>query len=61
MRFKIGGLAYDAYDPATKQVTRTGAQSTKLATVTSAYMNLANAVNGGSQHEYTDAPKNKRL
>lgn len=46
--FQLGikGLTYDSYDPATKQISRTADQATKLATLTSTYMTLANAIDG---------------
>ncbi|MFH5183626.1 extracellular solute-binding protein [Paenibacillus sp. TAB 01] len=46
--FQIGikGLTYDSYDPATKSISRTADQTTKLASTTSTYMTLANAING---------------
>ncbi|MCY9661682.1 extracellular solute-binding protein [Paenibacillus chondroitinus] len=46
--FQIGikGLTYDSYDPATKSISRTADETTKLASTTSTYMTLANAING---------------
>ncbi len=46
--FQIGikGLTYDSYDPATKKISRTPDQAAKVATLTSTYMTLANAING---------------
>ncbi|NHN32142.1 extracellular solute-binding protein [Paenibacillus sp. S3N08] len=46
--FQVGlkGLTYESYDPATKNITRTADQTTKLASVTSTYMTLANAIDG---------------
>jgi putative aldouronate transport system substrate-binding protein len=46
--FQIGikGLTYDSYDPATKSISRTADETAKLASTTSTYMTLANAING---------------
>ncbi|UQZ83083.1 Lipoprotein LipO precursor [Paenibacillus konkukensis] len=46
--FQLGikGLTYDSYDPATKSISRTADETTKLASTTSTYMTLANAING---------------
>jgi putative aldouronate transport system substrate-binding protein len=46
--FQIGkkGLTFDSYDPANKSIIRTAEQATKLTTLTSTYMTIANAVNG---------------
>lgn len=48
--FQLGikGVTYDNYDPATKNITRTADQATKLASVTSTYMTLANAIDGNA-------------
>jgi putative aldouronate transport system substrate-binding protein len=48
--FQIGlkGVTYDSYDPATKKITRTPEQTAKLATLTSTYMTLANAIDGSA-------------
>ncbi len=46
--FQIGikGVHYDSYDPAAKMISRTKEQTEKVATVTSTYMTIANAING---------------
>ncbi|WP_171633080.1 extracellular solute-binding protein [Paenibacillus plantarum] len=46
--FQLGtkGLTFDSYDPATKNISRTADQATKLASTTSTYMTLANAIDG---------------
>lgn len=46
--FQLGmkGLTFDSYDPATKNISRTADQATKLAATTSTYMTLANAIDG---------------
>ncbi|MFK7697414.1 extracellular solute-binding protein [Paenibacillus sp. HJGM_3] len=51
----VKGLTYDSYDPATKKISRTAEQTTKLSTLTSTYMTLANAIDGsGSTIEGAD-------
>lgn len=46
--FQLGvkGVTFDSYDPATKAISRTDEQTTKLSTLTSSYMTPANAING---------------
>lgn len=46
--FQLGlkGLTFDSYDPATKSISRTAEQAAKLASVTSTYMTVANAIDG---------------
>ncbi|RTE08740.1 extracellular solute-binding protein [Paenibacillus whitsoniae] len=48
--FQIGvkGQTYDSYDAATKKIVRTADQSAKLATLTSTYMTIANAIDGSA-------------
>lgn len=48
--FQIGlkGQTYDSYDPATKKIVRTPEQTAKLATLTSTYMTIANAIDGNA-------------
>ncbi|MFD0678334.1 MULTISPECIES: extracellular solute-binding protein [unclassified Paenibacillus] len=46
--FQLGvkGVTFDSYDPATKNITRTPEEAAKLATLTSTYMTIANAIDG---------------
>jgi len=46
--FQVGlqGLTYDGYDPETRAITRSADQTAKLATTTSTYMTIANAIDG---------------
>lgn len=48
--FQIGlkGQTYDSYDPATKKISRTADETAKLATLTSTYMTIANAIDGSA-------------
>lgn len=46
LQLGLPGLTYDSYDPATKSISRTPEQATKLASTTSTYMTFANAING---------------
>ncbi|MDR6878517.1 extracellular solute-binding protein [Bacillus sp. 3255] len=58
--FQLGlkGVTFDNYDPATKNISRTADQATKLAAVTSTYMTLANAIDGnGAIIEGADTPE----
>lgn len=58
LQIGIKGEHYDSYDPATKQISRTKEQAEKVATVTSTYMTLANAIDGsGSIIEGADTPE----
>lgn len=58
--FQIGlkGLTYDSYDPASKALVRSPEQASKVNTLTSTYMTLANAINGeGAIIENADSPE----
>jgi len=58
--FQIGvkGETYDSYDPATKLISRTPEQAAKLATLSSTYMTVANAIGGSpSLIENADTPE----
>ncbi len=58
LQLGIKGLTYDSYDPETKQISRTAEQAEKLATITSTYMTIANAINGtGAIIEGADTPE----
>jgi ABC-type sugar transport system, periplasmic component len=46
LQLGIKGVTYDSYDQAKKLVTRSAEQKTKLDSMTSAYMTIANAING---------------
>lgn len=46
LQLGVKGVTFDSYDPATKKITRTADQTTKLNTLTSTYMTIANAIDG---------------
>lgn len=48
LQIGVKGLTFDSYDPATKKISRTADQNTKLTTLTSTYMTLANAIDGSA-------------
>ncbi|SDC54984.1 ABC-type glycerol-3-phosphate transport system, substrate-binding protein [Paenibacillus sp. UNCCL117] len=62
--FQIGikGLTYDSYDPATKSISRTADQTTKLVSTTSTYMTIANAIDGEpALIENADTPERMKI